>query len=192
MSEPTSFRVLHVCTGNICRSPMAELLMKAALSGRYGAAAARVTVGGGGTYAGHAGEPINPPAGAALTTYGIDASGFRSRPLTREGIVAAGLVLCASREHVHRVVTVVPEARDRTFLLLDVADLARRTEADLPTGEDPVARLNGLRELAAERIGPPTADGDIDDPYGRSPQVYAQTAAVIRSSVHYVVGAPLG
>ncbi len=104
------FLVLHVCTGNICRSPMAELLMRAELDRGYGEAAARVALDGGGTYGGHAGDPINPPAGTVLRARGVDPSHFRAQGLSGAAVAAAGLVLVAAREHAHRVVTLEPSA----------------------------------------------------------------------------------
>jgi len=58
-----SFRVLHVCTGNICRSPMAEHLMRAGLQQRLGGGAAAFEVASAGTM-GFAGEPMQPYAGS--------------------------------------------------------------------------------------------------------------------------------
>ena len=74
MSHPAGprFTVLHVCTGNICRSPMAERIMLAELDARFGPRAADGEVLGAGTYGGHAGSPMNPPAARVLGEMGID------------------------------------------------------------------------------------------------------------------------
>jgi len=74
MSEPRSVTVLHVCMGNICRSPMAERLMRHRLDEAFGTAAAEVRCAGAGTYGGHAGEGMNPPAARVLTERGVDPS----------------------------------------------------------------------------------------------------------------------
>jgi protein-tyrosine phosphatase len=181
--------VLHVCTGNICRSPMAELIMRAELDRSYGAASVRVVLDGAGTYAGHAGEPIHPPAGAVLRDLGIDSSEFRAQPLTRSAVDAAGLILVATREHAHRVVTVAPEAADRTFPLLDLAELARRRTPELETS-DPALRLRGLRDLARTGIRAPSAESDISDPFGEPVPVYEAAARQISQAVRAIVGAP--
>jgi protein-tyrosine phosphatase len=180
--------VLHVCTGNICRSPMAELIMRAELDRTYAETAARVALDGGGTYGGHAGAPINPPAGAVLGDLGIDASGFRAQALTVRAVDHADLVVCAAREHVHRVVTMVPDAADRAFTLLDLARVAADHGSVLPT-DDPVARLTALRELAASDAVPLGRASDIEDPYGLSAGVYEATAARILEAVRAHDGA---
>jgi low molecular weight protein-tyrosine phosphatase len=184
--------VLHVCTGNICRSPMAELLMRAELDRHY-AAADRVVLDGAGTYGGHAGQPINPPAAVALRGFGIDASEFRAQHLSKRALQAAGLVLCATHEHVQRVVTVMPEAAGRTFTLLDLAEVAvRQAPGPSPAagGADPAERLLTLCDLARTRRRSPSDDGDIADPYGLSQPVYDATARQIHRAVQAIVGVP--
>ena len=86
MTEPMGVTVLHVCMGNICRSPMAERLMRHRLDEAFGAAAAEVRCAGAGTYGGHAGEGMNPPAARVLAEQGVDPSAVRGhRPAARAG-----------------------------------------------------------------------------------------------------------
>ena len=74
-----TFRVLVVCTGNICRSPMAEHLLRAGLAAR---GVEGVEVSSAGTH-GLVGEPVQQHASAVLTERGIDHSAFAARRLIR-------------------------------------------------------------------------------------------------------------
>ena len=95
MSPPqeTPTRIAFVCLGNICRSPIAEvvarsLVEKAGLAGR-------VTVESYGTAGYHAGEPADRQAAAALARRGLDAGAHRARQLTAPDLGRLDLVLCA-------------------------------------------------------------------------------------------------
>lgn len=79
--EPQT-RVLMVCTGNICRSPTAEAVLRQRLQ-RAGLAA-RVQVDSAGTIDHHAGEPPDPRAQRHAALRGYDLSGLRARPVRTE------------------------------------------------------------------------------------------------------------
>lgn len=80
-------RVLVVCTGNVCRSPMAEGLLRARLA-RLGHGSVESA-----GLAALAGRPAEPHAVALLARRGIDISGHRARQLTPEQLAAAEVVL---------------------------------------------------------------------------------------------------
>ncbi|MCW2614387.1 MAG: Tyrosine phosphatase, partial [Frankiales bacterium] len=113
------FRVLHVCTGNICRSPMAERLMRAGLAERLGADADRFVVESAGTW-GHSGSPMEAHAHTTLASYGVDGADFRARELVAEHVAGADLVLGATREHRAAAVVLHPRAASRTFTLREL------------------------------------------------------------------------
>jgi len=96
------FTVLHVCMGNICRSPMAERLLALAVRERLARSGAGVdpetllhshSAGTGGW---HAGEQMNPPAARQVHARGGRTEGFAARKLLSEHIDGADLVLTAT------------------------------------------------------------------------------------------------
>jgi protein-tyrosine phosphatase len=182
MSEDT-FGLLFVCTGNICRSPMAELLAATALAARLGAEALRVEVSSAGTW-GHEGSPMEPFAYDTLTRLGVEANAsaaFRARELTEEMVEAADLVLVASREHRAAVATLVPRAAGRTFTLREFQRLSAGVDAT-PLPHDVVERGRALVTATAARrglvaVGP---DGDdLSDPYGAPARAFEACAGAI-------------
>ena len=75
-------RILFVCLGNICRSPMAEYVMRHMVEKE--GLAARFTIASAATSTYEIGSPIYPPARQKLLQHGIDASPHRARQIRRE------------------------------------------------------------------------------------------------------------
>ena len=185
MSDGT-FRVLHVCTGNICRSPMAEHLMREGLRTRLGADADRFVVESAGTW-GHTGSPMESYALTTLASYDVDGAAFSARELVAEHVVAADLVLGATREHRAAAVVLHPRAAARTFTLREFARLVAAVDpAELPLG-DPVERATALVKAAAARRGlvPPASprDDDLDDPYQAPASAFATCGRLVHDSL---------
>ena len=91
--------ILYVCTGNTCRSPMAEAITRAALAAR---GMDQVTVASAGTGAWD-GAPVSEGAYLVGLEHGLDLSGHRARLLTRDLVREADLVLVMSGHHLARV-----------------------------------------------------------------------------------------
>ena len=102
--------VLVVCTGNSCRSPMAEGWLNRKLAGKgWQAESAGV--------AAWDGAPASPEAVAAMREIGIDISGHRSRALTRPRVAGADLILAMTEDHRREIARRFPEAAGKVFLL---------------------------------------------------------------------------
>ena len=94
---PTPGPILTVCTANICRSPMAAGLLEHALTAQpEPLKSLRVTSAG---VAARLGEPVSENSVIAMRKAGIDIRGARSRPLTRELVAEASLILCMTESH---------------------------------------------------------------------------------------------
>ena len=180
------FRVLHVCTGNICRSPMAECLMRDGLRKRLGDDADRFVIESAGTW-GHTGSPMESYALTTLASYDVDGSDFAARELVAEHVVAADLVLGATREHRAAAVVLHPRAAPRTFTLREFARLSGAVDrAALPSG-DPVERARALVVAVAAQRGlvPPQrpTDDDVSDPYQAPASAFAACAALVHATL---------
>lgn len=93
-----TYRILTVCTGNICRSPLVEYALAEAVE--EAGLAGRVEVASAGTTGWEAGNPIDPRAGALLREHDIDASAHRARRMDEDELRAADLVLALDHDHV--------------------------------------------------------------------------------------------
>ncbi|MFC8848907.1 MULTISPECIES: phosphotyrosine protein phosphatase [unclassified Micromonospora] len=199
------FTVLHVCMGNICRSPMAERLLALAVRERLARRGVDPTGADGllhshsaGTGGWHAGEEMNPPAARQVVSRGGDVAGFAARKLRSDLIDAADLVLTATADQQEYVVALRPDAASRTFVLGEFGRLLAAVDAaGLPPAEATgdavyargvalVAAVHAAREGAA-----PLHTDDLDDPWGRGDQCFSRVADEIEETVHPLAAALL-
>src|SRR5262249_40224632 len=104
--------------GNICRSPMAERLTVVAARDLAGDKADDlVYVHSAGTGGWHAGDPMDTSAARQVRSRGGDPHGFVARRLRGEHVEAADLVLTATAEQQQFVLSLRPDAAERTFVL---------------------------------------------------------------------------
>jgi protein-tyrosine-phosphatase len=113
--------ILFVCTGNTCRSPMAEALARAAMAKRLGcepkeveAHGIRFASAGTGTMDG---MPASPGSLAASAEQGLDLSMHQSTTLRGESARKAAQVLCLSQSHMEAVLDLAPDLEGRAVLL---------------------------------------------------------------------------
>jgi protein-tyrosine phosphatase len=192
------FRLLFVCTGNICRSPFAEILTRHLLRGRLGGVAAQAfSISSAGVQA-VVGSGMHPDSRAELkpwNLHGTHADGFVARQLRSAMIEKSHVVLGATLRHRSAVVAQCPAALPITFGLREFARLAAAVDpGQLPT--HPVARAHALVDLARLQRGlvpvGPDAD-DIPDPMGQPRSAHQRAAELTHNAVAAIVdiiGAP--
>lgn len=203
------FTVLHVCMGNICRSPMAERLLTLAVRERLARRADGTPVDpaladellhshSAGTGGWHAGEEMNPPAARQVRARGGDIDGFAARKLRSDQIDAADLVLTATADQQEYVVALRPDASARTFVLGEFGRLLATVEVSrLPaaaaTPDAVYARGIALVEAveAARRGSTALPADDLDDPWGRGDQCFSRVADEIEETVDPLAAALL-
>jgi protein-tyrosine phosphatase len=122
-------KLLVICLGNICRSPMAEGALRARLASSP--LADRVQVDSAGTGGWHAGEPPDRRAIACARGHGVDIGGQRARQLAAVDFERFDWILCADRANLRDVLRLAPAARrDRVALLLEWAGISK--DSDVP------------------------------------------------------------
>lgn len=177
--------IMTVCTGNICRSPLAELL----LATRLADLGAEVHSAG---VRGLSAAPMTPEAIDLAIEYGVaeaDADAHRSRFLTEAMLVSPDLILAMTREHRREIAELAPARLRSTFTVREFARLAASLSdddvadavADAGPDATPGDRVRAAAAAVAGRRGllpPPAdpADDDVIDPYRRDWSVYRTSA----------------
>ncbi|WP_172196343.1 low molecular weight protein arginine phosphatase [Saccharibacillus qingshengii] len=180
-------RILFVCTGNTCRSPMAEALLRQMARQR----GVEVEVRSAGVSASR-GVPMSRHAEAVLRDHRI-ADRLTSSPLDAQLVEWADLILTLTGSHKSHVLRHFPSAYERTYTLKEYVEddpnvlgdleefdsLTAASELSRALGEEPEpAALQRMIELR-QRI--PLFD--ISDPFGGSRDDYESTAAEIRTAL---------
>lgn len=184
------FSVLTVCSGNICRSPLAEQLLRARLADLPAFAFSSA-----GTFAGD-GDAMPEQAAALSTRFGGDPSAHRARYLTEQIVGGEDLIFAMARSHRREIVELVPRKVSVTFTLREFARLSAGLGADQIAAASQRAGSvrGGIAEVVAlvasrkGQIGPPasTEDDDVVDPYRRSDETYERSAAQLVPAVDEV------
>ena len=184
MESPTPVRILTVCTGNICRSPVAERLLQAGLDQVLPGA---FEVRSAGTRA-MVGDPIQPLSADIVRMYGGTDKSFAARQLTPKILRDTDIVLTMTSKHRGEVLQLDASLLKRTFTIREFARmleaLEERDAAASPAAPAPEkasdagtlwrglsARLASVRHLA---LAADSADNEVIDPFKRGPEVYRQ------------------
>ena len=128
-------RILFVCHGNICRSPMAEFIMKALVKARgleegYFIESAAVS-------AEEIGNPIYPPAKRCLSQHGVWFDPLkRARQITREDYARFDRILCMDSSNIRLIRRIIPEdPQGKIHLLLSYTGAGRNVADPWYTGD---------------------------------------------------------
>lgn len=188
MESPAPVRILTVCTGNVCRSPVAERLLQAGLD--------QVLPGGfevrsAGTRA-LVGDPVQPLSADIIHTFGGTSDGFAARQLTGKVLRKVDLVLAMSSAHRGEVLQLDASLLKRTFTIREFARMldvlqdregpgvqpgpgmqftGDRINANTELWRSLPARAASVRHLS---LAPEATDNDVIDPYRRSADYYRQ------------------
>lgn len=132
--------VLFICTGNICRSPMAEGLMRHWTGGTVEVASAGLGAG--------RGQPPSAHAVDVLKREGVDISGQRSQPVSAELLERADYIFTMTQDHLDMLLLLFPEMGPK-MRLLRFADAAKGGRADVT---DPIGGSRQTYESCKEDI----------------------------------------
>ncbi|MNJ54132.1 Low molecular weight protein-tyrosine-phosphatase YwlE [compost metagenome] len=184
-------RILFVCTGNTCRSPMAEGIFRKLARER----GIEVEVSSAGVAA-MGGMPISRHAEGVLKDLGIEDQ-ITSTQLHAELIEWADLILTLTQGHKRQAIATFPAKADKIYTLKEYVEedevvLAEQAElrqliADLELSRALGQGLDGLKEQRIRQLLQRMPQYDISDPFGGSRQDYEITAKEIRAALEKLI-----
>lgn len=162
-------KILFVCTGNTCRSCMAEGIMKTLLKKAEDEVPRReFNVESRGIFAVDGDGASEKSIAVMNSLYGIDISSHKAKRLTKDDVLDSYLILTMTEDHKHAILLNWPEAKNKTFTLKEYAE----------TNPDPDIKSAGLSVVFKN---------DIQDPYGGSISDYENCAVEINEAVIRVI-----
>jgi protein-tyrosine phosphatase len=190
-----TFKILTVCTGNICRSPQAEHFLRILLAdaaAEVHAKWAQPTISSAGTLA-----PVGArvPEEAKRAAHGLGDFNFdehTARQLTKDDVTSADLILTMAKDHRGVVAKLSPLAARRTFTIIEFERIVVRASQSVPTDSKPGAGdFAGWARIASAYRGYYSAgistQDDVEDPFRRPMGIYEQSAARIMTSARNIV-----
>jgi protein-tyrosine phosphatase len=139
------FRIMFVCTGNTCRSPLAEIITKAEARKQR---LRHISVTSAGTAAA-AGQAAAQHAKTVAEVLGLSLARFRSRPLTRAKVRRADLILTMNRAQKEEITSRWPDTAHKAFVISEFSR-SRRTGIEDPVGGERAVYMRCARMLTDE------------------------------------------
>ena len=155
------YRVCFVCLGNICRSPMADVLLRAELAGAGLDGLVQVDSAGTGDW--HVGGPMDRRARAELARHGYDGAAHRARQFRPSWFAGRDLVLAMDRANLADLREMAPDA-------------------------DAAGRVLLFRSFDPALASDDRYDGQVPDPYGGAAEDYAAAFDLVQAAVHGLTG----
>ncbi|MEE2567924.1 low molecular weight phosphatase family protein [Pseudarthrobacter sp. J64] len=193
MRNSETFRILTVCTGNICRSPVAERLLQKGLDDLH---PGKFIVSSAGTSA-LVGQPMQPHSAEIVRARGGSADGFAARQLSAPMVREADLVLALTAGHRTQILQLAPVALRRTFTIREFArmlDHLAQTPNPEESMEDILAAWRSLPSAAGSvrhlTLASTPLDDDVVDPYRQDASVYEQMAHQLLPALNAVTHFP--
>ncbi|HVE15462.1 MAG TPA: serine hydroxymethyltransferase [Chthoniobacterales bacterium] len=140
-------RVLFVCTGNICRSPMAEGLFRELVKDRRD-----LEVASAGVNAGFGQAPSREGVQVLRDEEGIDISRIRSQPVTEALLEETDLIFAMTRDHLNLLELIFPASADKAHLLREFEETPRDVPDPIGQGREVYARCKDTIKRALPSI----------------------------------------
>ena len=164
--------VLFVCTGNVCRSPMAEGFLRDQAIRR----GLDIDVRSTGTHAWN-GRAATIDGRRVMSELGVPIDDHRTLELDRDLVEWADLVFCLATEHLRETRRTFPDAADKTFTLKGFLEI-------LPSLPDCDDTETWLSAAADERhVADSLRSPDVDDPFGERQAAYRRVATEIQDLI---------
>lgn len=164
-------KILFVCTGNLCRSPMAEALLRFELRKRR---CRGIEVASAGTWAMN-GNSASAEAISVLRDMGVDLDEHRSRPIAVEELDSAALIVAMTSVHVREILSLSPGVERKIRLLKELEKLVPSQAS-----ESPAERLAGMLAVARPRRRRAL---DVDDPMGLPMSSYERCVSELETGI---------
>ena len=148
MPKSYVMKILMVCLGNICRSPLAEGILKSKLSNYF-------EIDSAGTIAMHQGKLPDSRSISTAREHGIDITDQRSRPITKSDLDSFDLIFCMDEENYFNVLNLADSEiqKSKVHLILEFAGMGRNEVPDpYYGGISGFEKVYGMLDEAADKI----------------------------------------
>lgn len=184
-------RILFVCTGNLCRSPMAEGLARSVLDREYPGMKGRFSFDSAGVAA-YDGSKATPEAVEAMMERGIDISNHSAGRVTRGKVEESDLVLTMEEAQRAQVASLAAGADTPIFLLLKLGQAARKalaTRSGFPKRADGLSGLlcaAGMEE-SDDPLAQRTPYCEVPDPIGMPVEEYRHVVEIMERPIENIL-----